>query len=87
MGELLKGLQRAQHSEAALWGLGTWERKFTKRNPLHLLFALLLSSRSDFNGYLFPACFIEWLLKKPSLLKIIKNDVSIGREHFHKQGM
>lgn len=66
MGELLEGLQRAQHSEAALWGLGTWERNFTKWNSLHLLSVLLLSSRSDFNGYLFPACFIEWLLKKPA---------------------
>ena len=37
-GELLKGFQRVQHSEAALWCPGTWKRKLTKLNPVHFFF-------------------------------------------------
>lgn len=39
-GELLKGLQRVQHSEAALQGPGTQKRMFMKLNPAHFFFFL-----------------------------------------------
>lgn len=82
MGDLLKGLQKVQYSEVALWGLGHKENVYQVKPSVFLFFSLILISISDFNGYLLPACFIEQLLKKQPLKKIIKNYVSVGSGTF-----
>lgn len=64
VGGITEQTAKRSHSEAALQSPGTWMRVYQVKPSA--FFSLILSSISDFNGHLFPACFIEWLFEKVS---------------------